>query len=391
MKLMLKNALLALLNGGIRVAAIFMLPRKKVTPLPRDIKRILVYGQMGIGNMIMFTPFLKALRDYFPDARIRLLLLKKNGAEQVIMGSGLVSEIDIWDYQSMGYRERLKAIRKTAGWRPDLIVKRFSSQPVDIALVMLLSRATYRLGHITSGGWQGKSDYLFNYPVKMADDEHEIDRDLRLAGEVGIPVASRKTIFYIGEESERTAREFLRAHGISNDEPFVTLQIGTSAAQSWKRWDMARWAKLADSLLQNGVNLVAVGSPDEKNLIEKTFAGLAVTNAAGELSLKQTAALIKASCLLVCNDSGLMHVAAAVGTPLVAIMGPSHYTRTSPPGKESVIIRKTLECSPCVTMKGTAQVEACRDRVCLKLISVEEVLEVVKQQLGKTTGAAQTP
>lgn len=384
MKQSLKRFLLTLLNAAIRVKASFMLPRKKGALSPEKVKRILVYGQMGIGNMILFTPFLKALRAYFPDARINLLLLTRNGAEQVIEGSGLASEIVIWDYASLSYRQRLKAILKTAGWRPDLIISRFSSHPVDFALVTLLSRAPYRVGHVTSGGWRGRYDYLNNYPVKMAEDEHEIDRCLRLATEAGIPVTDRTTLFYIGSNDEKAARDFLAGHGINDGKPFVTLQIGTSASQCWKRWDMARWAELAGILMGNKIKLVAVGSPDERILIEKAFAALATkpANAAGELSLKQTAALIKLSRLLVCNDSGLMHVAAAVETRVVAIFGPSHYTRITPSGKRHVIIRKDLACSPCVTMEGTAKVVTCPDRVCLKSISVEEVLKAVNQQLN---------
>lgn len=383
MKTIIKRVLLSVANFTIRILAPLMLPSQKDALSPDKIKCILVYGQMGIGNMIMFTPLMKALRNYFPNSEITVLFLNKNGAEQVLEGSRLVDEIVIWNYQGLSYWQRIKVIWRTVKWKPDLIVSRFSSHTIDLVLITLLSRAPYRVGHVSSGGWQGRYDYLNNYPAKMRENEHEIDRYLHLASDVGIPTVDKKPIFHIGRDDEKTARAFLKAHGINDGEPFVVVQLGTNPVQSWKRWDTEKWSRLTEKLLQNNVKVVATGSPDERDLIEEAFAALAIKPiiAAGELTLKQAAAVIKRSRLLICQDSGLMHVAVAAGTPVVAIYGPTDYTRTAPLGKKQVIIRKDLPCSPCVTMKGTAEVEACRNRVCLDSIRVEEVLGAVKRQL----------
>ncbi len=389
MKNLFKKTLLAVANLKIRVLALLILSHKKALPEPGRIKRILVYGQMGIGNMIMFTPFLKALRSHFPDARIALLFLQKNGAEQVVAGSNLVDEIVIWDYRNLTYSQRFKAIRQMKRWQPDLIVSRFAGRPIDYALITLFSRAPFRVGHVTSGGWRGEYDYLNNFPVKMGEDEHEIDLNLNLARAIGITAEDKQTYFHTGDDDDQVAAAFLKKHGVPDAERFVTVQIGTSLIQSWKRWDTGKWSELTERLLQNGVKVVAVGSPDERDLIEQTFAKLTVrpVNAAGELTLKQTGALIKRSDLLICNDSGLMHVAVAVDTPVVAIYGPGHYKRNAPRDKKHIIIRKDLPCSPCVKMAGTSQAEVCPDRICLTTISAEEVFEAVQKQLKmRSTG-----
>jgi lipopolysaccharide heptosyltransferase II len=394
MKDSIKRLLETAVNYIVRLLAIILL-RPQKGQLPSDkIKRILVYGQMGIGNIILFTPFLKALRRYFPHSEIKVLFLNRNGAEQVLEGSDLADEIVVWDYRHLTYRQRLKEIWKLKNWKPDLIVSRFASYPVDIALVTLLSRAPYRVGHVSSGGWQGRYDYLHNYPVKMAENEHDLDRYLHLASDVGIPTVDRRPSFYISTDDEKAAGAFLRLHGIGEGEPFVTIQPGTSQAQSWKRWGAEKWASLSGGLLRDNIKIVAVGSPDEKDMIERIYDTPAARPiiAAGELTLKQTAALIKRSLLLVCNDSGLMHVAVAVDTPVVAIYGPGDPARTAPRDKRHVVIRKELPCSPCVSMGGTARVEACQNRICLDTIKVEEVVRAVEGKLkyviDRTVGAS---
>lgn len=375
--------LLSIVNLFLKILAFLILPPNTGQLSPDKIKRILVYGQMGIGNMVMFTPFLKTLRNYFPSSRIRVLFLSKNGAEQVLKGGNLVDEIAIWNYQDLTYRQRLKEVWRMAKWKPNLIVSRFASLPIDISLITLLSRAPYRVGHVSSGGWQGRYDYLNNYPVKMEETEHEIDRCLHLASDVGIPIVDKKMLFYISNDDEQFAQAFLRKHGINDREQFVTVQLGTHPVQSWKRWAMDKWSKLTDILLQNHMKVVATGSVEDRELIEQAFANLKIKPAiaAGELTLKQSAALIKRSSLLICHDTSLMHVAIAVDTPVVAIYGPTDYTRTAPVGDKHIIIRKELPCSPCLTMQGAARAEACRSRICLELITVEEVLAAIRQQL----------
>jgi len=384
MKNLIKKILLAIANFIIRIIAFMVLPSTCEDLAPDKIKSILIYGQMGIGNMILFTPFLKALRNYFPDTRIVVLLLRKNGAEQVLEGSNLADEIVIWNYQDLTYRQRLQAIISMKNRKPDLIVSRFASYPIDCALTTILSRAPYRVGHVSSGGWKGIYDYLHNYKVKMKDNEHEIDRYLHLAKDIGISVIDKTPVFPILEDDEQAALTFLRTYDIKKDDQFVTIQIGTNPVQSWKRWDTEKWSALAVYIIENNIRMVVVGSSDERDLIDETFSSLTnkPINAAGELTLKQTAVVIKRSSLLVCNDSGLMHVAVAVDTPTVAIYGPTDYTRTAPLGKKHVVIRKDLPCSPCLTMKGPSDVEACQNRICLDSITVEEVLEAIDCQLN---------
>ncbi len=398
-KVFLRKILEFFISVFIRVMAYLILPSNKGGFSSDRVKRIFIYAQMGIGNMVMFTPFLKALRSHFKNSQIMALFLIKNGSEQVLEGSNLVDEIIIlWDkviirknglpftQKLKHYFQRIKAIFEVAKLKPDLIIARFNSHYVDYALITLLSRAPYRVGHITSGGWKGKFDHLINYPVKMNKGEHEIDRNLRLAEKLAIPVIDKKTVIYISDNDEEVAKGFLRIHGIYSGEQFITIQVGTSLIQRWKQWDIKKWAMLTESILRQKIKVVILGSTDEKEMIINDFSNFSMELkpivAAGILTLKQTAVIIRRSALLVCNDSGLMHIAVAMDTPVIAIYGPTDYTRTAPLGKKHIIIRKELACSPCYTLDGTKKVDSCASRICLDSIEVERVLDLIMTRVS---------
>ena len=108
-----------------------------------------------------------------------------------------------------------------------------------------------------------------------------------------------------------------------------------------------------------------------------------VSLVAGKTSVKQAAALIEQCDLLVCNDSGLMHVAVAVGTPVTAIYGQTDFRRTAPLGNQHTVIRHELPCSPCFKLEGDDQVHACPHHDCLMTITPAEVLSAIGRTYQK--------
>ena len=129
----------------------------------------------------------------------------------------------------------------------------------------------------------------------------------------------------------------------------------------WKQWPLDRYRELIEGLLKQKPDsrIVLFGSPGELGMIEELAGGLGqrVLVAAGRTTVKEVAALIELCDLLVCNDSGLMHVAVAMGTPVVAIYGPTDIRRTAPLGERNTVIRHDIACSPCFRLEGDAQVD----------------------------------
>ncbi|MBL7124623.1 MAG: glycosyltransferase family 9 protein [Dehalococcoidales bacterium] len=368
----------------LRPSAILLLPRKGKIDFGK-VKKILVYGQMGIGNMILYTPVIKALRNSFRDAHITLLV-GKGGCEQVVDGGGLVDEIIKCELPDLPFSQRWRFIFQMRKRKFDLIVSNFHGSRRYLVWLTILSGAPYRLGHTYSIGIVNMFSCLYNYWVKMDKNKHELDMNICLMNKLGIRVVDRTPSFYVGTEDEQFATEYFKKHGITKSNKVIGVSPGSNPKQEWKRWDSKKYAKLADKLLRDSnIKMIALGSPGERQLIEATFSDLSIKPiiASGEVTLGQTAAIINRSDCLVSNDGGLMHVAVAMNTPVVAICGPTDYVRTGPLGKQNIIIRKDLPCSPCYTVGKLARVESCQNRICLESITVEEVLEAVRRQLKR--------
>jgi len=360
---------------------------------PGEVKRILVFAYHGLGNFIMYTPALKLLRERYPYARIDLQVGNNTGCEDVLAGAGLFDNIYNTPYRA-GLAEwvrRAIEIRKT-GY--DLTINEFHSHSWKLALLVAASRARYRAGHVTSPGWSkrfSRFSFIFNLPVAMREDEHEIERYLDLIAATGarrIALSDAKTFMHLTEDDRAFAREFFEQEGPHRLKTVIGIQPGTSIAMRWKQWPLDRYRALIEQITSDRADtqVVLFGSASEMEMIEDLKKGLgpAVRVAAGKTSVKQVAALIERCDMLICNDSGLMHAAVAVGTPVIAIYGPTDMRRTAPLGDGHTIIRRDLECSPCFKLEGDEQVHRCPHHDCLMTIPPEEVFQVVKSRSSKT-------
>jgi heptosyltransferase-1 len=153
-----------------------------------------------------------------------------------------------------------------------------------------------------------------------------------------------------------------------------------------KLWREDRFAMLADRIARElNIPVVITGSAHEKSYagsIIKEVKTTIVVDLAGQTTLKDLACLYRQAAVVVTTDSGPMHIAAAVGTPVVALFGPTDPRRTGPYGRGHTVISKTLPCSPCF-------LKQCPTKECMEGITVEEVFEGVKEKLGKNTETAQ--
>src|SRR6185503_762590 len=352
---------------------------------PDKVERILVFAYHGLGNFIMYTPALKLLRERYPAARIDLQVGNNTGCEEVLAGSGLFDHIYNLPY-SAGVRAWLNRAREIRETNYDLTINEFHSHSWPLALLVAASGAPFRLGHVTSPGWSqrfSRYSFAFNLPVVMKEDQHEIARYIDLMAAVGANrIAEREvcTVIHLTDEDRMFARRFLDEHNGAGHR-LIGFQPGTSINMRWKQWPIERYREVIASVAADRPDsrIVLFGSPNEEAMIRDVARGLEhrVTIAAGKTSVKQVAALIEQCDLLVCNDSGLMHAAVAVGTPVVAIYGPTDIRRTAPLGHGHTVIRHELPCSPCFRLEGDDLVHECPHHDCLMTIEVDEVLGAI--------------
>jgi lipopolysaccharide heptosyltransferase II len=360
------------------------LPRSPFAP--ERIERILVFAYHGLGNFIMYTPALKLLRERYPDARIDLQVGNNTGCEEVLAG------IDLFDnvYNlplSAGLRAWVARALEIRNTKYNLTVNEFHSHSWPLALLIAASGAPFRLGHVTSPGWSrrfSRYSFVFNLAVEMREDEHEIERYIDLVAAAGAraPAPSEvRTFVHLTHEDRAFARQFLEDGTGSTAPTIIGFQPGTSPAMRWKQWPIERYREVIARVVAErpDTHIILFGSASEEEMTREMVQGLKgkISLAAGKTSVKQVAALIEQCDVLVCNDSGLMHAAVAVGTPVAAIYGPTDFRRTAPLGDRHTIIRHELPCSPCFKLEGDDQVHACPHHDCLMTITADEVLSAI--------------
>jgi lipopolysaccharide heptosyltransferase II len=354
---------------------------------PEKIDRILVFAYHGLGNFIMYTPALRLLRQRYPNARIDLQVGNNTGCEEVLAGAGLFNHIYNLPYHA-GLRAWISRAREIRRTRYDLTINEFHSHSWPLALLLATSNAPFRAGHVTSPGWShrySRYSFAFNLQVRMREDQHEVERYLDLMAAVGagrdlregFNLSDARTFIHLEPDDLKFARDFLSRNRCAGAGVVIGVQPGTSPTMRWKQWPIERYREVVERVLgeRRDAQVVLFGSPSEVEMIERLASGLdsRVLVAAGKTTVKQVAALIKHCDLLLCNDSGLMHAAVAVGTPVVAIYGPTDIRRTAPVGAVHTVIRHDLPCSPCFKLEGDDEVRQCPHHDCIMTITPDEV------------------
>ncbi|MFX0137374.1 MAG: lipopolysaccharide heptosyltransferase II [Candidatus Hodarchaeota archaeon] len=352
----------------------------------QKIKNILIYLSMGIGDIILFTPTLKIIKETFPHAQIALMTNMQSSYINIFQGSGLIDEI-IYFSRKSNILKKIRFIKKMRDKHFDLLINGFWTDDIYLALICVLCNIPCRAGYCSNDKWHGSYDFIYNIKVEMGENEHEIDRGLRLAYALGAfePSIEKKPAIFLEEKDELFAKEFFIENRLEKNDLIIGIQPGTATHQKWKRWALEKYSELSSRLIKSHkAKIVIFGSRDELTLAEnlKGMTKYEVVDSIGKTTIKEAAALIKRCNLFICNDSGLMHISAAVDTPVIAIYGPTDYRRTAPFGDIHTIIRKNISCSPCFKPSKSEVAENCPyDYKCLDSVSVDEVFDVVSKKI----------
>jgi 3-deoxy-D-manno-octulosonic-acid transferase/heptosyltransferase-1 len=205
-------------------------------------------------------------------------------------------------------------------------------------------------------------------------DKHAVDKYLKVAEYLGCEKDSWKGHIPIRESDKRSIDQVLDDKGVKDQR---LVAINPFAKWTTKLWEPERFAALADRMQKElGCGIIFTGSAQDRAEIDEIMErmGEKPTNLAGETSLKELAYLYSKCQLLVTTDTGPMHIAAAMGCPVVALFGPTAPWRTGPYGKGHWVIRDEIECSPCFNKK-------CDHVSCMRNITVDKVFETVEEQI----------
>ena len=324
--------------------------------------RILVKAPNWIGDAVLATPLLAALRAHWPDAHLGVLARAK--IRPVIERGPAVDEIVD---EPEGSPLRFARLLREGTW--DLAISCSSS--LRVAVAFGAARIPVRIGF--AGG--GRHLFLTEPVPPPPRSTHQIEHYLLLGMAAGLDAPGvRDLVWQTRPEDDAEVDRFLRISAEGGDR-FVAFAPGASYGPA-KRWFPRRWAALGDRLaLENGVRAVLVGGPEEQAASLGIAAIMArpPVNASGLLSRGGTAALLKRCRAFVSNDSGLMHVGVAVGVPTIGLFGSSNPHWTGPRGGRHEALWGNVSCSPCYR-------RACvrgRDYGCLDALTVDRVTAAV--------------
>ena len=216
------------------------------------------------------------------------------------------------------------------------------------------------------------------------DSKHEVDYCLELAQAAGATVTSEDRIPHLSvdPQARQQVEQLLQQEGIQTNKILIACHVSSNNGQA-KRWPVPYWATLINRLVsEDGVQIVLTGAPNDIPLVTEVLRRTHehVYNLAGKTSLTQLAALYQHANLLITGDSGPMHIAAAVGTPLIAIHGPTDPALSGPISPTATILRSDIWCSPCYNAKGPAE---CRFHTtqCMKDVTPTQVYDVVHEKI----------
>ena len=349
---------------------------------PPQIRRILVREVNWVGDAVLTLPALEALHARFPRAEITLLARPWVGG--LFAGHPAVDRIIGYPSEDAhrGVRGRWRLTRELKGGRFDLAV--LFPNSLDAALTPWLAGIPRRVGYPTDGrGW------LLTHPVPSRSTglaRHQVERYVAIVRALGGD-GTLSPRLPVTEEARRKSDELLREEGIASTGPLVALNPG-SVYGSAKRWPADRFAVLADSLVESrGATILLIGSGGERPVLNQVAAQMRrpAMNLGGRTDLVALVGVLERARLMLSNDTGAMHVAAAVGTPVLAVFGPTDPVATGPLGRCDRVVRVPVRCSPCLLR------ECPIDHRCMTGVTVEEVLHEAQALLDAADASGLTP
>jgi heptosyltransferase II len=311
------------------------------------IHRILIITLSNVGDIILTTPVIRALAREFPDARIDVMVGPR-GKE--------IFEKDPRIFKVIVYDKHLPMVQKR---RLQLKLSR-----LHYDLILDLKNTIFPL----LLGPKFRNATIQRFPRSV---QHASRRHLYRLKSIGIDALRERSYIYVPPEDDGYISNFIKEKKVG--EPIVVINPG--AKSHLKRWTVEGFAQVADRIIEEcRASVIFVGMDEDKEVIAKILFKMKNKpfNLAGKTNIRQLAALLKRSKLLITNDSAPLHLGCAVGCKVLAIFGPTNPEKYGPTGDLDIVMSTKLHCSPCETA-------ACKfNYECMKLIPPEEVFETAR-------------
>lgn len=338
-------------------------------------QKILIVRTDRIGDTLLSTPVIKALRDAYPDAHIAMMISPYT--KEIVEGNPYLNEVIIYD----------KDVRHKSWKASRLFARNLKEKRFDVAVILhptnRVHLVTFFAGIPRRVGYDYKLGFLLTERIKHTKQfgrKHELEYNLDVVRALGIVPKDKNVYMPIKLESERWVDETLAHYGVTSADKLLAVHPGASCIS--KIWPVERFAEAADRLRQKyGFKVLIVGGPKDRDITHTLAEAMYEPgfDLGGRTSISQLASLLKRCRLFISNDSGPVHIASAVGTPVIAIFGRNQAglspRRWGPLGSKDKFLHKEAGCLICLAHNCKKGFK------CLAKISAEDVLKVADEIL----------
>jgi len=335
-------------------------------------RKILILQTAFAGDVILVTPLARGVKQIFPEAEVHFLV--KPDTSNLLKNNPYINNVYTYDK-----RESERGIGALMRWMGNLRKEHFDvafvpHRSLRSALLVWGAQIPRRVGFHRSAG-----SFLFTDVVPYLNEVHEVERNLQLLRIFSKDEVNFKPELYPGPEEKRAVDEFLQEMKIEPDEKVLAMAPGSV----WftKRWFPQGFGEAADQVWRKwGIRSILIGGKEDEYLASQIVGeqNEFVVNGMGRFSLLKSAELIRRCCAILTNDSAPLHLAVAVGTPVVAIFGPTVPSfGFAPYGEKHQVVQKDLDCRPCAIHGGQKCPEG--HFRCMKDIAPCEVVEALER------------
>jgi len=336
----------------------------------KKIEKILIIMFWGIGSNIYVLPCIKALKEKYPNAEITILAPEKN-KDLFYKNRNIDNKIFV-DLSLFGLIKQLSQIRN----KYDLVID--YEHWLNISAIIAYTAGKRRIGFVNK-----LRAILYNDKIEFNKEIHSVYNNMNLLKPLGIHPEPTSEKITVSDSDKASIITFLKKNKISEHDFIVGICPGSGPTVISRRWPKDKFASLADNLIENhNAKIILTGSEDEREILldirnkmnhnPVIFCGARLSN---------LIELINSCNLFISNDTGPMHIAATQNIKTIGLFGPETPVIFGPFGKHTLPIFKGIECSPCIKIYKGKHIK-CKDNLCMKMITVEEVMDAVESMMN---------
>ena len=336
----------------------------KFKSFPKNVKKILIVELLAIGDLLVITPALRALKNKFPEATIDLLVAPR--MKEVLKGNRNINEI-------IPYEGNKSVVSRLKRKEYDLGII-FHNGSLNVSRLLLKTKVKYRVGCTPDVGITYGKGFFLNRKVEPNFTwQHKIDDNLLVVKSLGAEITDRKMEVHATTKAKENVKKVLKKKKVKKSDYLVIIHPGSQ--YTTQQWYPEKFAEVADAIIKKyKAKVVFTGATDQKQQvkdIQKRMKHKSI-DLTGKTTLQEYIAIVEQADLIVSIDTSIIHIASALNKPIVTVFGPTLPERWGPTSKKSIAVQNRNVCTGCRRYQCIINTHEC-----MKSISTDQVITAI--------------